>query len=178
MKNLFFIDNDQERDVKEVEEHTVRRSLRDNFGIDYKDLNIVRSFWHKCKDEGDEAQYKMLFDENNVIVTYSMYTATHYGSLFSFNHFLRVAGRNYVKNVTYVNVSSEEYMLTALEYHRDDKFFLSIMKGVAMNNLISYNYDLKSLTKVVVDLSDGHRHFKVVAITNDEFYQMIGKNGK
>ncbi|AIM38288.1 hypothetical protein KO02_17550 [Sphingobacterium sp. ML3W] len=175
MKKMIFIDNDQERDVKEDETSHVKRQLRYHFDIDYKDLQIIREFYFKCKEEGDDKQYEMLFNSKNVIVTYSMYTSSHYGSLFTFNHFLRVAGRNGVKNMTYVNVSSEDYMIKALEYHRDEKFFLNILKAVAMNNLISYNYDLKSLTKVIVDLTSGHNYFKVIPITIEEFNIMLDK---
>lgn len=175
MKKLIFIDNDQERDVKEGEDYYLRRNLRDNFGLNWKDVEVIREFYFRVKEQGEEAQYEMLFNPENIIITYSMYTSSHYGSLHSFNHFLRVAGRNCVNGITYVNLSMEEYMMRALEYCRDEKYFVNILRAVAQNNFVSYCYDKQSLTKIVVDLSEGYNFFKSVPITLDQFNEMIGK---
>lgn len=177
MKNLIFIDNDQERDVQESETFHVYSQLETHFGIDFNNVKIVREFYFKCREEGEDKQFDLLFNKDNVIITYSMYTSSHYGSLFTFNYFLKAAGRKFVKGITYVNVSSEEYMLEALAYNKNDKRFINILRAVSMNNLISYNNDLKSLTKVVVDLSE-YSGFKAITITMEEFNEMIGKELK
>lgn len=175
MKQLLFIDNDLERDVDEHEEYYVRRNLK-NFGLKPDDLTtVIRGFWHKCKDEGDEAQAKMMFgNENLAIVTYSMYTTSHYGSLFSFAHFLKTAGRWGIKDKIYINLSSEDYMMKALEYaYEHEKSKTSILRSVARNYLISYNYDLQSLTRAVVDFSQDYQVFRVEPITLEEFTKLI-----
>lgn len=175
MKKLIFIDNDQERDVDEHEEFHVYHTLK-KFGLTPENVTTtIRGFWHKCKEEGDEAQAKMMFeDENLAIATYSMYTTSHYGSLFSFQHFLNVAGRWRIKNKVYLNLSSEEYMVKALEYScKHGKSKENILRAVARNYLISYNHDLESLTRAVVDLSQDYAVFRVEPISLEEFTKLM-----
>lgn len=180
MKKIIFIDNDSQHSRRdyEAELDTLKLHMNFFFGIpeaDIENMKIIDGFYHKMEEEGAKDKYmKLIFDSPDIIATYSMYTASHYGSLYTFLFFVAAAGRYYVKGKIYLNVSNEGYMLKALnDAVNNDKRPVDIIRGVNNNHFISYNHELKSLTKAVVDLSQKYDVFKAVPISKEEFAELI-----
>lgn len=105
MKKLIFIDNDNETLAKQDSDN-VKTNLETFFNLPediIESMSIVPDFRNLSKDE----MYNMLFDKNNVICTWSMYTTSHSNSLGQLISLLSVAGRNNVQNIIYIDGSGE-----------------------------------------------------------------------
>lgn len=104
MKKLIFIDNDGLNRAEE-DSHTIQRRL-DYAGLSntyVNKLEIISDFRFLDEDKA----YKLLFDPNNCIITYSMYTASHYNSFGQIIHFLNNAGSSELKDHVYIDGSGE-----------------------------------------------------------------------
>lgn len=179
MKQIIFLDNDSaqsRRDFADDIEQT-KMTMHGLFKIpddDIERMEIIDGFYHKLDEPGAKDKFmNLLFDPSNIVATYSMYTASHYGSLYTFLYFVAAAGRNDVKGKVYLNLSSEAYMINALINNiNDQKRPLDILKGINNNHFISYSRDTNSLSRCVVDLSNKCGIFKPVPISEDEFLEL------
>lgn len=150
MKNLIFIDNDHDCPIADEGVQTVKRQLRivGKLNLPYVDgMKVVSGFGHKNKDE----MYKMIYDPNNIIVSWAMYTATHYNSLGQLRRFLSTAGVSKVVGCTYVDTSGE--IVEALEriFRNDDKETYSIMNAIELNNIITF-HDHSDVSRLRIEL--------------------------
>jgi hypothetical protein len=105
MKNLIFVDNDNETLAKKDSDN-VKTNLETFFNLPediIETMSIVSDFRNLSKDE----MYEMLFDKNNVICTWSMYTTSHCNSLGQLISLLSGAGRNNIQNIIYIDGSGE-----------------------------------------------------------------------
>ena len=130
-KNLIFIDNDSIKDAtKQIERH-----IGQILPLDVEVSQIIPDFYKIDK----ETIFPIVFDKNNVIITWSVYTKyldTHSGlQLLSV---LRTAGRSGIQDVTYVDMSGMllDYLKTVL-WDSSLKDVVNILKAINQNNIIT-----------------------------------------
>lgn len=139
MKKLIFIDNDSNEQSSQ-DMNTVKRRLRNKGGLNSEYLETMEAVTDFTRVEKNDA-FKILFNPANCIVTYSMYTFTHYNSLSQLKGFLATAGRNNVKGITFIDGSGQ--VQEALERIIEDSFKnnISILNAIETNNIITYDMD-------------------------------------
>ena len=156
MKQLIFIDNDHEKIAKEEADYA-KDVLAEwaNLPVELIDnMIIIPNFYHMDK----EKQYKLLFNPNNAIVTWSMYTPNNYGSLYQLVNFLDKAGVNEIKNMIYFDTSGN---LTKYLKIRDlDKRTFGVMKAIESNYIFSFDFNEtendKICFRVRINLTKGY----------------------
>lgn len=146
MKKLIFIDNDNERLAQEdsdlVKDRLESAGLSEN---SVKSLQIISSFHNIEKDE----MYKILFSKDNCICTWSMYTGSHFGSLFQMLGLLGAAGRNQIKDMIYLDCSG--MIQEVLERNlRERKDVYAILNAIQTNYIITFKEGKP--VRLVVDL--------------------------
>lgn len=126
MKKLVFIDNDEDkRDFRLVCDILEDNSIEAKF--DSKIFNF-----HKLNRE--EA-FKIVFNPENILVTWSMYTSDHFNSRGQFLNLLRAAARNGVSGLTYICTTG--YVLESLNSEvRNDKNVVSLLCGIETNTIL------------------------------------------
>lgn len=135
MKTLVFIDNDRLDKTKE-DSDDIKNRLEDNgLAAKYVDSMELISDLHFMKDN---KIMKLLFDPKTAICTYSMYTTTHYGSLFQLTHFLSKAAELKITNKVYI-CGSGEILETLNRYITDEEQNpLKILNTIETNFIITY----------------------------------------
>lgn len=153
MKKLIFIDNDGETRAKDdCDSFKSKLEVNSNLDESYiSTIEIVHDFHRLSREDA----YKILFDKDSCVCSFSMYTVNHYGSYQQLAHFLSAAGRNEVRDMVYIDSSG--HMVKALEnfFSSSDKInFIPILQAIETNNVLTINYDLpgKALKRVRVDL--------------------------
>lgn len=160
MKKIIFIDNE----TKEISEgwgdlEAVTDFLDNNgFFNFFKEDEIIPiyNFYH---DIDKEKAYELLFDDSNIICTYSMYTGTHYNSLYQLFNFLSVAGRNEIENKCYIDCSGQiiKTLNNNLRDFKDSKDTLSTLSAIATNYILTnINGELK---RVIVKFKGYYEDF-------------------
>jgi len=135
MKKLIYIDNDHKE--KSLEDfYYVRHYLKsNNVSKDIlENIEILTDIHNLSKEE----LVNIIFDNNNVIFTWSVYTSSHYNSLGQLIRILITGGQCNIKGATYVDVSGE--MLEILERelkYRDVKSTIQILATFHNNNIIT-----------------------------------------
>lgn len=162
MKNLIFLDNDSKSDdLHEMGlHHTQRMLFRAGFDRDYvSNIRVIDNFSSMPQAE----KLPLLFNPQNIIVTYSSFTANHENSLGQLREFLRAAGSNNVKGVTYINTSS--FLAKAAEdLFREDRGAYDMMQAFATNTIIDTDEGGK-VAQLIIDLKGRHESpFKRVEI--------------
>lgn len=135
MKKLLFIDNDRkERSLEDVQ--YVKNYLEIN--------NVPREVVNSIEIISDIHQIPkddlldIIFDENNAIFTWSMYTYTHFNSLGQLLSILRTGGQCNIKGATYIDVSG--YILKDLTRELKSgnvKEIITILNVFHNNNIIT-----------------------------------------
>ena len=99
-----------------------------------------------------EELYKLIFNPNHVIVSYSVYVQ---GSQNSLQFFLNAASRNSVSGITYIDTSGciIDYLNRNLK--EIDKNVFGIISGINSNNIISIEYDEDKPTPKLVKIDIG-----------------------
>jgi hypothetical protein len=136
MKKLIYIDNDNEKLAKEDVDN-VKDNIERYFNLPsdiIDNMTIIPDFSRLSRDE----MYRTLFDGNNVICTWSMYTSTHYNSLGQLITLLAGAGRNYVKGIIYIDGSGR--LLEVLHnIIRESQHAYHIIQAIETNYILSLN---------------------------------------
>lgn len=150
MKKLIFIDNDNEQKAKEDLAQIVDR-LEYKFKVPDSIVNSIMVIpdFHKLSRED---QFNVIFSNENICISYSMFTATHYGSLNQLYRFLAMAGRCQVKGITHIDCSRQ--MQPALKRNIMDVKVdpICILKGIENNNLITFSDNYTGIERIAVDL--------------------------
>lgn len=148
MKKLVFLERDYECPDSDLDIRRCKRYLsRGGFSIeDIENMQIVYQYHLK----EDKELVDLLFDKDTIKVAYSMYIN---GSDSDFLYFMAMAGKNKIKDVTYIDVSGQlvEFLNRNLI---DDEDLTNIMLGISNNNIITFNYDIDSFKKLEIDLSN------------------------
>lgn len=139
MKKLIFVDNDNETLAKK-DSDSVKRNLETFFNLPediIESMSIVPDFRNLSKDE----MYEMLFDKNNVICTWSMYTTSHCNSLGQLISLLSGAGRNNVKDIIYIDGSGEllDRLNTIIRDSPAQAYY--IIQAIETNYIISLSFN-------------------------------------
>jgi len=111
MKKFVFIDNDFKE--KSLEDMFYVKHWFDNLkekGFVLPEIEIKSDFHHLEREE----QCRLLFAKDQVIVTWSMYTFTHFNSLGQLKVMLESAARNEIQDRIYID-STNNQLFEALE---------------------------------------------------------------
>lgn len=164
MKKLIFIDND---DIKRANKDVdyVKNNLEYIAKVPAKmieNIEIVPDFSRMSKED----IYNLVFDENNVICSWSMYTANHYGSLGQMTHLLAAAGRDNIVDKTFIDGSG--MILKALNRSiRDMKHghsVVDIFRCIKTNFIISFDTDNNVCGRVYAAFQDSYNTFDLSEI--------------
>jgi hypothetical protein len=142
MKTIQFLENDYKCPGSDEDIRSAKRHLR-YMGVDTERINempIHYQFSLMSKDD----MYKIIFDKNNILATYSMYVS---GSDNDFLYLIAAAGRNQVTGITYLDASGQlvEFLNRAL---RDDvKNLRSIVCGINANKIITFDHECETYVK-------------------------------
>lgn len=92
--------------------------------------------------------YKIIFDKNNILVTYSMYVSGSDNQIISL---LESAGRNGVKGIVYIDSSRElsEFLNREL---KDEKLVYAIGCAINTNTILTYDYEDSSVKRLKFEL--------------------------
>lgn len=144
MKKLQFLENDYKCPASDEDIRTAQRHLR-YMGIDVEkieEMPIHYQFGLLSKDEA----YKIIFDSENILVTYSMYIS---GSDSDFLYLIAAAGRNQIKNITYIDTSGQLVEFLNRKFRDDVEGFRSIIAGINTNNILTFDYECEKYVKRV-----------------------------
>lgn len=150
MKKLIFVDNDKDKMCEEGIRNVIQNlknlgKLSDEY---VSTLTTIEEF-HTL---GDKA-YDILFNENNAVCSWSMFTATHHGSLQQLFRFLSTAGGYDIKNRIHIDCSGQ--MIKILRRDIDDRKngVVKILKAIETNYIFTVNDDWNALERMRVDLT-------------------------
>ena len=151
MKKLIFIDNDDLKHAKEdVDDVKNRLELDGHLNEDYVEtIEIVSDLHRLSKDQ----LYELMFNTNNCICSWSMFTATHYGSLFQMTQLLTAAGINDIKGMIHIDCSG--MLLKALEQvflSSNTKHPFPILQAIETNYIIIYDKEEDKLVRLRTEL--------------------------
>jgi hypothetical protein len=142
MKTIHFLENDYQCPGSDEDLRSAKRHLR-YMGIDTERINDMSIHYQFGLMEKDEV-YKIIFDKNNILATYSMYVS---GSDRDFLHLIAAAGRNQVTGITYLDASGQlvEFLNDVL---RDDvKNLRSIVAAINTNKIITFDHECEKYVK-------------------------------
>jgi hypothetical protein len=144
MKSLQFLENDYKCPGSDEDVREGQRRLS-YAGFEDSRIESMQIYYQFHLMEDDEI-YKIIFDKNNILVTYSMYIS---GSDSQFLSLISSAGGNGVKGITYIDTSGQlvEFLNKEL---RDDKELGKIMAGINTNLILTYNYKDDSLNRIKI----------------------------
>lgn len=144
MKKFIFIDNDNLKsaleDVDDVKNNLILYAKIPAEIVD--NIEIISDFHTLEKDK----KYELLFSNKNIICSWSMYTASHYGSLYQLTTLLKAASANEIKNIVYVDGSGELPKSLENELKIDTKNVLHILNAIETNYIISFDLEDEELT--------------------------------
>lgn len=154
LKKLIFIDNDDEKSAKITLRHaTDFLKLGCKLNADYVDtIEVMGDLWRKDRED----IFKLFFEGNTAIVTYSVYTkAPVYDSSRQLKMLLTTAGTCKISNRVYIDASGEmvkglNRMISVDQLTGGDMF--RILQ--AINNNFIVTYDSWRPKRVMVIFSD------------------------
>lgn len=152
MKRIVFIDNDRldqaQEDVDRIKDHLENIAQWPAGYID--SIELIPDLSYRMKED-DQAIYKLLFEEDCAVASWSMYTATHFGSLFQLKRFLSAAGSYRIAGRIFIDGSMQ--MEETLDRDlKDEKRCLSILNAIEANNIIGFDYAAKTAYRLRVEL--------------------------
>jgi len=132
MKQLIFVDNESgENTAEEMRSAQRYLSLHDLDDSYLESMQSVENF----SDLDRDIQLETIFNPNNAILSFSMFTANHYGSLYQLRDLLEAAGRYEVKGLIYISTSSK--LQTALnDIFEMNKYNPTLVMFAIENNYI------------------------------------------
>ncbi len=145
MKNLEFLENDYRCPASDEDIHRAKRRLkRSGFDLERIDgMNI--NYQIHLMDDNELS--KILFNKDNILVTYSVYVQ---GSDSQFTYFSEQASNNGIKHITYLDMSGAlpEFLNNNL---RNEDNIETIINGINTNIILTYNYEDDSLKRVKIN---------------------------
>ncbi len=157
MKKLVFIDNDNIDHAKDGS-NKAKNILEDFFGIPRNVVELM-TLVPDFRDLTSEQKYGIVFNRSNAIVTWSMYTSTHYNSFGQAYSLFAGAARNEIKGLIYIDGSGE--LCNALDRMlRDRTEMLDIVCAIETNYILSFEYKTNKAFRIRVDFTNG-RHGKL-----------------
>lgn len=150
MKKIIFIDNDlREKALEDVS--TVKRRLKYQGKLTQQEVETVEVISDFNSVDIKKAK-KIIFNPDNCICTWSMYTANHYGSLYQLLNFLVSAGKNSVKDIVYFDGSGNIHETLKREIHDEEDVF-AILNAIETNNIITVSDSIEGLVRLRVKLN-------------------------
>lgn len=144
---LQFLENDYQCPDSDEDIRDAKRRLR-YANIDLEHIeNMQIHYQFRLMDKEDV--YKIIFNKENVLVTYSMYVS---GSDSDFLYLIGRAGSNDIKGITYIDTSGQlpEFLNRKL---RDVKELAPIVCGINSNNILTYDYEDNSLKRIKIQFT-------------------------
>jgi hypothetical protein len=145
MKNLEFLENDYRCPASDEDIRAAKRRLkRSGFELERIDgMNI--NYQIHLMDDNELS--KILFNKDNILVTYSVYVQ---GSDSQFTYFSEQASNNGIKHITYLDMSGAlpEFLNDNL---RNEDNIETIINGINTNTILTYNYEDDSLKRVKIN---------------------------
>jgi hypothetical protein len=146
MRKIHFLENDYKCPGSDEDIKTGKRRLR-YCGLpteEVEDMEIHYQFHLMEKDD----VYKIIFDKNNILATYSMYISGSDGQMLSL---LASAGRNGVKDIVYIDSSGQlpEFLDRELKH---DKMVYAIGCAINTNTILTYDYKSDSVKRLKFEL--------------------------
>lgn len=171
MKNLIFIDNDPEKNsLEDLEE--IQTKLEVWIGLPEEITNSIKTVSNFTFLKKNEA-FSILFNPQNCILSWSMYTAAHYGSLYQMIGFLSSAGSNEVRDMVYISCSG--HLKKALERSVKDmkKGVFELLNAIETNHILTFSEQGK-LVRLRVDLKGLYQdHFKEEQVSKKELLNLL-----
>lgn len=163
MKKLIFIDNDGEKKSQEVISY-VQNNL-EHFGNVVSEvvngIETLSDFYHLKRDE----KYKILYDDNTAILTWSMFTASHYNSLGQLRGFLMTAGMSDVKEHVYIDCATNLKKALTQIIENPDRYSHYFLRGLETNYIIGMDSKEQKFYRMRFDAScDGFIKHEIVNI--------------
>ena len=147
MRKIHFLENDYQCPGSDDSIKTGKRVLR-RCGLPTEEVENMEIHYQFHLMEKDDV-YKIIFDKNNILVTYSMYVSGSDSQIISL---LASAGRNGVKDIVYIDSSRElsEFL------NRELKEWLELVYAVGCaintNTILTYDYESYSVKRLKFEL--------------------------
>lgn len=135
MKKLIFIDNDSERNVKEFGELDYALDFLELHGLleKFGEVTPVFDFYSTVSED---YAYELLFDQDNIICTWSVYSNGGSRSLAQLMNYLRTAGISEVKDRIYIDTSGQ--IVKALNNNfKDYNQYYNIFHAIETNYILT-----------------------------------------
>lgn len=175
MRKLTFIDNDNLKSAN-GDSDSVKNNLELYFNLPFdivNDMKIVPDFKNLSKED----MFILLFDPKNVICSWSMYTTNHHNSLGQLIHLLAGAGRNYIKDIIYIDGSGELLRVLDDVIRNNPTHAYHIIQAIETNNIISFDSDTRKGGRIRMAFNGGNEKcFKLEKI--DLFELFINEKNK
>ena len=165
MKKIIFIDNDDIRKANETVKHFVLPCLiKGGFvWLTENDITIIPDFSSRNSDEN----YDLIFDPNNIIVTWSMFTNGGSVSLQQLKRFMTGAGSYNKKNLVFIDTAC--YLIKACENiitEASQRNIVYFMIGINNNFIIQCNSS--QCDRLMIDFNEKNMirldHFDLASI--------------
>jgi hypothetical protein len=145
MKNLEFLENDYRCPASDEDIRRAKRRLRRS-GFDLERIDGMNINYQIHLMDDNELS-KILFNKDNILVTYSVYIQ---GSDSQFMYFSEQASNNGIKHITYLDMSGAlpEFLNDNL---RNEDNIETIINGINTNTILTYNYEDDSLKRVKIN---------------------------
>lgn len=150
MKKLIFIDNDHEK--RSLEDVDYIKSSLERLGRlsenQVEDMQIVSNLAHMDEDKIMD----MVFNQDNFICTWSMYTINHYGSQHQMTSLFTTAAISKIKDMCYYDGSGE--LPKALEriFRNEHKATFDILNVIETNYILLPDFDNNCISRLRVEL--------------------------
>lgn len=146
MKNIHFLENDYQCPGSDDSIRNAKRLLR-RFGLTNELVENMQIHYQFHLMEKEDV-YKIIFYNQNILVTYSMYIS---GSDRQILSLLASAGRNEIKDIVYIDSSGEltEFLNRNL---KDEKFIYAIGCALNTNTILTYDYKESSVKRLKFEL--------------------------
>jgi len=136
MKSIKFLENDYKCPASDEDIRSAKRHLK-YMGIptDVIEKMIVH---YQFRLLGKDEIYKIIFNENNILATYSMYVS---GSDSDFLYFMSSAGRNQISDMVYLDTSGQLIEFLNRRLRDDVKELRSLVCGINSNRIITLDLE-------------------------------------
>lgn len=142
MKKLHMLENDYQCPGSDEDIDECKRRL-EYCGVPIKNIEDME-IHYQFGLETNKDVYKLIFNPDNILVTYSVYVR---GSDSQMLRFLGAAGRNGIKDIVYIDTSGAlpDFLNRNL---RESKNVFDIACGINTNYILSYDYESDSVKRL------------------------------
>lgn len=147
MKKLIFLENDYQCPSSDEDLRSAKRQLK-NFGLSIELINDIKIIY-QFKTLSKEEKHNIVFDENNILITHSVYTD---GSDTDFMYLVAGAARNQINNITYIDTSGSLIRFLNEELKNYNDILFGIICGINTNIILTRDENLK-LKRIKINIS-------------------------